>query len=68
LSACYEDVLRRIRYSVADNKIWLSIDERTAVYGRYVANVIGTLFAEHPGEVFLVISEVLDRANHSTIL
>jgi hypothetical protein len=38
------------------------------VYGRYVANVvISTLFAERPGEVFLLVSEVLDRRNHSMI-
>jgi hypothetical protein len=67
LSACYEDVLRRIRCSVADNKVWVSTDETTDEDGRYVANVIGTLFAECPAEVFLLVSEVLDRANHSTI-
>jgi hypothetical protein len=67
LSACYEDVFRRIRCSVADNKIWVSNDETTDVDGRYVSNVvIGTLFAERPGEVILLVSEVLDRANHST--
>jgi hypothetical protein len=67
LSACYEDVLRRIRCSVADNKIWVSIDKTTYIDSRYVANAIGTLFAEHPGEVFLVVSEVLDIANYSMI-
>jgi hypothetical protein len=35
---------------------------------RYVANiVIGTLSAEHSGEVFVLVSEVLHRANHSTV-
>jgi hypothetical protein len=46
----------------------VSIDETADVDDRYVANVvIDTLFAEHPAEVFLIVSEVLDRANHSTI-
>jgi hypothetical protein len=68
LSACYEDVLRRIRCSVADKKIWVSNDETMDVDGRYVANVvIGTLFPECPAEVFLLVSEVLDRASHSMI-
>jgi hypothetical protein len=67
LFPCYEDVLRRIRCNVADDKIWVSIDETTDVDSRYVTNVvIGTLFAERTGEVFLLVSEVLDRANHST--
>jgi hypothetical protein len=68
LSACYEDVLIIIRRSVADNKIWVPVDETTDVDGRYVANVaIGTLFAERPAEVFLLVSEILDRANYSMI-
>jgi hypothetical protein len=37
------------------------------VDGRYAANVIRTLFAERPGEVFLLVFKVLDRANHSMI-
>jgi hypothetical protein len=32
-----------------------------------VENVIGTLFVERPGEVMQLVSEVLDRANNSTI-
>jgi hypothetical protein len=32
-----------------------------------VENVIGTLFVERPGEVIQLVSEVLDRANNSTI-
>jgi hypothetical protein len=58
--ACYEDVLRRIRCSIADNKIVVSID----VDGRYVPNVV---FAECPEKVFLLVSEVLSRENHLVI-
>jgi hypothetical protein len=36
-------------------------------HGGYVANAIGTLFAQWPGEIFVPVSEVLDTANHPTI-
>jgi hypothetical protein len=36
--------------------------------GRYVASVvIGTLFADHLGDIYLLDSEVLNRVNHATI-
>jgi hypothetical protein len=67
-SACYENILRIKICSMAYNKIWVSTDKTVDVDGRYVANVvIGTLFAECPGKVFLLVSEVLDRENHSMI-
>jgi hypothetical protein len=53
---------------VGDNKIWVLIDETTDVCGRYVANVvIGTLFADRSGNIFLLDSEVLDTVNLSSI-
>jgi hypothetical protein len=52
LPSCYEDVLRKIRHRVANNKIWVSIDETVEAGGRYVANVvIGTLFANRTGNI-----------------
>jgi hypothetical protein len=52
ISSCYENILRKIRRRVADNKIWLSTDEMTDISGRYVANVvIGTLVTDHPGDI-----------------
>jgi len=48
--------------------VWLSVDETTDVEGRYVANVvIGTLETDGPGTTMLLNSEVLEKANHSTI-
>jgi hypothetical protein len=68
LSFCYEDALRRVRNIIRDNKIWVSIEESTEVDSRCVANVIvGTLFADHPGNIFLLHSEVLDKVSHTTI-
>ncbi|KDR11974.1 hypothetical protein L798_13628 [Zootermopsis nevadensis] len=59
-----EDVLKIITCTVGDNKIWVSVDETTDVCSRHVANVvIGTLFANLPGDLFL-----LDTINHSFIV
>jgi hypothetical protein len=47
---------------------WESKDELTDVDSRHVADVIvGTHFADHPGDIFLLHSEVLDKVNHTTI-
>lgn len=68
LSKCYEDMLNKIRNSIADNKIWVSLDETTDVDGRFVANVIvGTLKGDQPGEKFVLNCEVLERTNHTSI-
>ena len=68
LSSCYKDAVRRVRNIIGDNKIWVSIDESTDVDSRCVANVIvGTLFADRPGNIFLLHSEVLDKVSHTTI-
>jgi hypothetical protein len=54
--------------AAVNNKVWVSIDERTDVGGRYVANVvIGTFFADCPRDIYLLDYEVPDRVNHTTI-
>lgn len=36
--------------------------------GRYIANVVvGTLLSDSPGKIFLLTTEVLEKANYSTI-
>ena len=68
LASCYEDTVNKIRNSVGKNKIWVSIDETSDVDGRFVANVVvGTLKHEHPGEIFLLACEVLERMNNPSI-
>jgi len=65
---CYQDTLAKIRNCVSNNKIWVSIDETTDVEGRFVANVIiGVLRTDGPGEIFLLNTEELEKANHQTI-
>lgn len=65
---CYNQIMDKIRITVRDKKIWMSIDETTDSNGRYVANVIiGTLEIDCPGKIMLMTSEVLEKVNHSTI-
>jgi hypothetical protein len=49
------------------NKIWVSIDETSDIDSRFVANVVGTLKHEQPGEICLLACEVLGRVNNSPI-
>lgn len=68
IDQCYTNTLIKIRDYVRNKNVWVSIDETTDVEGRYVANVIiGTLEVDNPGKIFLLNSEVLEKANHSTI-
>lgn len=68
VTECYEETINNIRAYASEKKIWVSIDETTDVAGRYVANVIiGTLEIDSPGKIFLLNSEVLDKANYATI-
>lgn len=68
VNECYEETINNIRAYASEKKIWVSIDETTDVAGRYVANVIiGTLEIDNPGKIFLLNSEVLDKANYATI-
>jgi len=65
---CYDDTMKIIRNYVTGKKIWVSIDETTDKSGRFIANVvIGTLEFDQPGKIFLLTTEILEKANHSTI-
>jgi len=65
---CYNDTMQKIRDYVGNKKIWVSMDETTDVEGRYVVNVIiGTLELENAGKIFLLHTDVLEKANNSTI-
>jgi hypothetical protein len=65
---CYNPKMDKIRVTVQDKKIWVSIDETTDSNGRYGANVIiGTLEIDCPRKIMLLTSEVLEKVNQSTI-
>lgn len=55
----YSDTLNKIRDNIKGNKIWVSIDE--------VNVVIGTLQTDQPGKLYLLNTEILNKANYSTI-
>jgi hypothetical protein len=64
----YSDILNKIRDNIKGNKIWVSIYETTDVNGTYVVNVvIGILQTDQSGKVYSLNTEILDKANYSTI-
>lgn len=68
INYCYDECMSEIRRYITGNKIWVSIDETTDVEGRYITNVVvGTLLSDGPGKNFLLTTEVLEKANYSTI-
>lgn len=68
LSICYKSTMTKIQESVANRKIWVSVDETTDAVGRFVANVvIGVLSPDAPGKTFLLTTEELSETNHTTI-
>jgi len=48
-------------------KIWVSIDKTSDAEGRFIANVIIGTITDEPVKIFLLNSEELQKANHSTI-
>jgi hypothetical protein len=68
LSSCYEYAVRRVTNIIWDNNVWVSIDESTDADSSCVANMmVGILFADHPGHIFLLHLKVLDKVSHTTI-
>ncbi|KAL4143890.1 hypothetical protein QTP88_006144 [Uroleucon formosanum] len=64
----FNSTLDNMKMEIQQNNIWVSIDETCDVEGRFIANVIvGILRPDCPGRIFLLHSEQLDKANHSTI-
>jgi len=69
MNEVYSDTLNNIRDNIKGYKIWVWIDETKDVIGRYVTNVvIGTFETDHTGKVYSLNTEVLDKANYSTII
>uniref|UniRef100_A0A2S2Q8L0 DUF659 domain-containing protein n=1 Tax=Sipha flava TaxID=143950 RepID=A0A2S2Q8L0_9HEMI len=63
----FNTTMNKMKMEIRQNKIWVSIEEICDVEGRFIANVIvGVLRPDCPGHIFLLHSEELDKANHST--
>ncbi|KAJ4432036.1 hypothetical protein ANN_20650 [Periplaneta americana] len=64
----YEKCLREVKCKLQNEKIRISIDESVDSVGRHVANVVvAALSAECCCRPYLLMSEVLERVNYSTI-
>ena len=62
-----DDIYMETINTITEN-IWVSIDETADAKGRFISNVIvGTLEEHCAGDIFLLNSYELDKANHSTI-
>jgi len=60
--------MNNIKKYCENQKLWISIDETTDAEGRYIANVIiGTLEIGCPGKIFLLLTEALEKSNHTNI-
>lgn len=65
---CYQETKDEIKDELKSKQIWVSIDKTSDSERQYVVNVkIGTLLVDKPGKIFLLASEVLEKANHATI-
>ena len=68
LAGLYTQTIEGIRQTLANDLIWVSVDETTDVAGRYVANVIvGAMRPTESSKPYLLTSEVLEQTNHHTI-
>jgi Protein of unknown function (DUF 659) len=65
----YEETMERIRKTVENKKIWISIDETIDCNGRMIANVVIGVLSEEDNKppIFLLNTEELEAKNHSTI-
>lgn len=68
IQGLYEQTLADIRQDLADERIWVSIDETTDSTGRFIANIIvGALRPDSSARPYLLSSDVLGHTNHHTI-
>ena len=64
----YLTTMEKIRQTVGDKKLWLSVDECTDASGRQIATaIIGTLEVDNESNIFLLNSTQLERTNSITI-
>ena len=64
----YVEKLNKLRDQLKESKIWISTDETTDAFGRYVANVIvGDLSQDGPSQPNLLYTTFLKKTNNVTI-
>ena len=68
LDKCYQQSITKIRDSLKDDNVWISVDETTDKQGRYVANlIIGALSEIESSGSFLLACKQLDQVNNATV-
>ncbi|XP_018497666.1 uncharacterized protein LOC108865268 [Galendromus occidentalis] len=68
LKKLYEGTVYKLRSSIGDNRICISIDETADVKGQFVVNtVIGVLNPETPSIPFLLNSDTVGRTHQTTV-
>ena len=68
LEKCYENVMNCIRSEIADNYVWISVDETTDSLGRQVANlIVGKLCEAEETKSYLISCKILEKTNNGTI-
>ncbi|XP_018496379.1 uncharacterized protein LOC108864709 [Galendromus occidentalis] len=68
LKKLFEETIHRIRCSIGDDRIWISIDETTDIEGQFVVNtIISVLNPDTPSVPFLLYSDIAERTNHISV-
>ncbi|XP_033245103.1 uncharacterized protein LOC117187204 [Drosophila miranda] len=68
LDKTYQQSIQKIRESIKDENVWISVDETTDKQGRYVANlIIRTLSEKESSSSFLLSCKQLEEVNNATV-
>ncbi|XP_018497018.1 uncharacterized protein LOC100897508 [Galendromus occidentalis] len=68
LKKLYDATITRIRDTVGENRIWVSVDETTDSRGLYVVNtIVGCLTSNEASVPMLLGTEIVERTNHATV-
>ena len=63
----YENKIEEIRMNLRDEKIWISIDEKTDLRKNAIGHVIVGNLKRTDSKCYLLTSEILEKTNQSTI-
>lgn len=68
LEKCYNAKIKKIRDSIGENYVWISVDETTDKCGRYIANlIVGKMSEDELPTSHLLACKQLEQTNHATI-
>lgn len=68
LDKCYLQSIQKIRDSIKEESVWISVDETTDKQGRYIAHlIVGTLSENESSCSFLLSCKQLEEVNNATV-